>query len=45
MTKEQMEMIEACEENSEQLTDWESHFIDDLSRKDDLTSGQAEKLR
>lgn len=37
-------MISDCEKNSERLTDWESKFLDSISRRDFLTPAQAETL-
>ena len=44
MNEEQRQMIEDCENRSERLSDWESLFIDDISRLDDLTEKQSAKL-
>ena len=37
-------MIGDCEKRSGKLSDWESKFIDDISRKDHLSEAQAAKL-
>lgn len=44
MTKEQRQMIEDCETRSASLSDWECQFVDNLSRRESLTTAQDEKL-
>ena len=44
MTKEQEQMIEDCEKRSGQLSDWETGFIDSISRLEVLSENQAAKL-
>jgi hypothetical protein len=44
-TVEEEEQISDCENHSEELTDWECKFIDDISKYDVLTLRQREVLQ
>ena len=44
ITEEQREMIEDCENASADLSDWESKFIDALSRCNRLAANMAQRL-
>lgn len=45
ITKDEIEMLDDCELNSDKLTDWEARFIDDLSNTVELNQRQHDKLQ
>lgn len=44
LTDEDKDMLNQLEDRSAELNDWETQFIDNISRKDELTDTQRNKL-